>query len=268
MVTNTDDSGPGSLRQAILDANSNPGKDFIHFDVPDIWMATIRPLSELPAISEEVEINGFSQPGSRMNSNPAGTGFNTSLQIVLDGVNAGPGAEGLIIAADGCTVSGIVITRFTYSGIALTADNNLVRECFIGTDSTGYQYQDNGNDTYGIRIYGANNNEIRSCVISGNGAPGTSPNIAIGGGSSQNNIFGNLIGTDISGTIPTPNTARAIGILESPDNTIGGSTDEERNVLFGGLDLNGASTTGNEILGNYMVRMLAARMRSVQAEVL
>lgn len=35
-VTNTNDIGPGSLRQAILDANASPGTDTIDF----IYMAT------------------------------------------------------------------------------------------------------------------------------------------------------------------------------------------------------------------------------------
>ena len=30
-VVNTSDTGPGSLRQAILDANANPGADLIRF---------------------------------------------------------------------------------------------------------------------------------------------------------------------------------------------------------------------------------------------
>src|SRR5688572_23214049 len=33
-VTNTNDSGAGSLRQAILDANANPGQDMISFNIP------------------------------------------------------------------------------------------------------------------------------------------------------------------------------------------------------------------------------------------
>src|SRR6185295_18383133 len=33
VVTNTDDAGSGSLRQAILDANANPGSDLITFNI-------------------------------------------------------------------------------------------------------------------------------------------------------------------------------------------------------------------------------------------
>ena len=43
-VTNVNDSGPGSLRQAILDANSNGGLDLIHFSI-GTGTRTISPLS-------------------------------------------------------------------------------------------------------------------------------------------------------------------------------------------------------------------------------
>jgi len=46
-VTNTDDTGPGSLRQAILDANAAPGDDEVRFDIPgdSAALKTIKPLS-------------------------------------------------------------------------------------------------------------------------------------------------------------------------------------------------------------------------------
>ena len=42
-VTNTNDTGPGSLRQAILDANAAAGSDTIGFDIPDPGAHTISP---------------------------------------------------------------------------------------------------------------------------------------------------------------------------------------------------------------------------------
>ena len=46
-VTNTDDTGPGSLRQAILDANAAPGLDTIAFNIPGAGVHTITPTSGL-----------------------------------------------------------------------------------------------------------------------------------------------------------------------------------------------------------------------------
>ncbi len=51
-VTSTADSGAGTLRQAILDANANPGADTIAFNIVGSGVQTIVVASALPAISE------------------------------------------------------------------------------------------------------------------------------------------------------------------------------------------------------------------------
>ncbi len=79
LVGNTDDSGPGSLRQAILDSNAAVGAtNTIDFDIAGSGVQTIFPLSSLPAIVNPVLIDGFSQPGY------AGTPL-----IEIDGSQAG-----------------------------------------------------------------------------------------------------------------------------------------------------------------------------------
>ena len=62
MVTNTSDSGPGSLRQAILDANAGPAINNINFDIGS-GPQTIAPLSVLPDITNPVIIDATTQPG-------------------------------------------------------------------------------------------------------------------------------------------------------------------------------------------------------------
>src|SRR5438552_13328016 len=62
-VTNTNDSGAGSLRQAILDANEITGTDTITFNIPGSGVHTISPLSALPTITGAVTIDGTTQPG-------------------------------------------------------------------------------------------------------------------------------------------------------------------------------------------------------------
>lgn len=61
-VTNTNDSGPGSLRQAILDANSNAGNDVIEFNIGGGGPQNISVLSDLPIITGGLTIDGSSQP--------------------------------------------------------------------------------------------------------------------------------------------------------------------------------------------------------------
>src|SRR5271157_2244983 len=113
-VTNNADSGPGSLRQAIIDANAtaNPtsGADTIDFNIPGPGVQTISPVSPLPSITVPVVINGYTQPGAKPNS--LANGDNAVLLIELNGANAPAGTDGLLITAGGSTVEGLVINEF------------------------------------------------------------------------------------------------------------------------------------------------------------
>lgn len=73
-VTNTQSEGSGSLRQAILNANANPGEDYINFDIPEsdpgysavfgVWfinLSIVLPMLEDP---KGVVIDGSTQPGT------------------------------------------------------------------------------------------------------------------------------------------------------------------------------------------------------------
>src|SRR5262245_26474094 len=62
-VINTNDSGVGSLRQAITDANNTAGADAIDFNISGAGVHTITPASQLPFITGQVTIDGTTQPG-------------------------------------------------------------------------------------------------------------------------------------------------------------------------------------------------------------
>ena len=73
-----------------------------------------------------------------------------------------------------------------------------------------------------------------------------------GSDTSDNIVAGNEIGTDISGTLAVAN-AVGVGILNAPDNMIGGSISGDGNLISGntyGVYLFGAGTTGTIIAGN------------------
>ena len=136
-VTNTNDSGLGSLRQAILDANANPGSDLIGFNIVGTGPHTIQPTSALPTITDPVVIDGYTQTGASENTNPTGSGLNTVLKIELDGILAG-NAHGLVITAGNSIVRGMVIGRFQNAGIIIAGNgDNVVEGTFIGTDTSG-----------------------------------------------------------------------------------------------------------------------------------
>src|ERR1700682_849666 len=102
-VSNTNDSGPGSLRQAILNANANSGLDTIAFAIGS-GLQTIAPLSPLPAITDPVIVDGTTTPG-----------YAGAPLIELSGANAGTGVDGLEIMAGGSTILALVINRFQAS---------------------------------------------------------------------------------------------------------------------------------------------------------
>jgi hypothetical protein len=83
IVTNTNDSGAGSFRQALLDANAAAGPDTIVFSIPGAGVHTIALTSVLPLITGPVAIDGYTQPGSNVNTNPMNAGINAVLNIEL-----------------------------------------------------------------------------------------------------------------------------------------------------------------------------------------
>lgn len=68
-VTNTNDSGSGSLRQAITDANADAVADTIAFNIPG-GVRTISLASPLPGLTQSATIDGYTQSGSSPNTNP------------------------------------------------------------------------------------------------------------------------------------------------------------------------------------------------------
>jgi parallel beta-helix repeat protein len=114
-VTHTDDSGAGSLRQAILNANDQPGRQHITFAItasPDAdGRQVILVESPLPAITDAVEIDGRSQPGHASDGGPVVEISGASLSPNCAGVESGsyrdsPGLDIVRIDATGTDASG------------------------------------------------------------------------------------------------------------------------------------------------------------------
>ena len=258
VVTNTNDAGPGSLRQAILDANAAPnsgGPDLISFAIGGAGPHTIIPASGLPPITDPVVINGFTQPGSSPNTNAIGA-LNTGLRIELNGASAGS-TNGLTIAAGGSTIRGLAINRFSQLGISLqSVGGNLVEGNFIGTDVTGTARLPNGGS--GVYIESPNNmiggtTPAARNLLSGNNFHGVE---IVGGPATGNQIKGNLIGTNATGTAAlSPGSPAGVFTRAGAGNTtIGGTTAADRNIISG----NGFSgvwledSPGNIVQGNYI----------------
>ena len=334
-VTDTSDSASdtGSLRYAIENAQNG---DAIDFDIPTTdpgydpttssW--TIEPSSPLPAITNSIFIDGFSQPG-----------YSGTPVITLSGSDAG-NASGLTISGSGVTVRGLDITGFSqgagilisgsgatgnwvygnylgtdptgaladsndagveidggasgnligtngdgvddaaerniisgnlYAGVWITdagTEQNVVAGNYIGTNATGTAAVANGdygvllaagtsNNWVGVNAVSGSRNADQGNVISGNTDWGVYVTA-----SNSNDLAGNLIGTDASGSTAIPNDAGVIIDTGASSNLVGtsgqdGAIDDplERNVIsgnsVGGIEVIHASL-GNVIAGNYI----------------
>jgi parallel beta-helix repeat protein len=235
-VTNTDDSGDGSLRKAITEANAVAGLDTIDFDIPGSGVHTIEVPTALPTVTSPVVIDGTTQPG-----------YAGAPLIELHGANT----NGLHITAGSSTVRGLVLNGFSQVMLLQTGGGNVIEGCYIGTDKTGTLAPFPAG--HGIRILDSDGNVIGGSspssrnLISGTG---TAVNVESSDGAV---IQGNLIGTDVTGTVALGNSG-GISLSSSNDATIGGSEPGERNVISAnrgaGIAMNTGS--GHVIRGNYI----------------
>ena len=258
LVTNTADSGLGSLRQAILDADGSPGST-IDFSIGS-GAQTISPHSVLPDLTGTTTIDGTSQPG-----------YVTGTPLIqIDGSLAGGNVNGLILdpGAGGSMIRGLIISDFTGNdyGLFVNCSNTTIQGNWIGTNAAGTAAAANGG---GITLQNANNDLIgtngdgvndaaEQNVISGN----TSDGIFIFQ-SNSNTVAGNYIGTNAAGTVAVGNGSVGVQIAAggstSNNNIIGtnGSNDaynaDEKNVISansgGGVSSDGANTV---VAGNWI----------------
>jgi parallel beta-helix repeat protein len=168
----------------------------------------------------------------------------------------GNGFDGINVTGQNNTVGGDtasdrnVISGNGSDGVSTSAYNT-VSGNYIGTDANGTQ--DLGNDRYGVDIIGDQNTiggdtAGERNVISGN------PSGVVSYAGNNNTISGNYIGTDASGTEALGNSGDGVHI-RGRNNTVGGDTDGERNIISGnydGVTILFSGATGNTISGNYI----------------
>lgn len=245
-VTNTNNHGAGSLRQAMLDANATPGRDIIIFNIPGNGVHIINLLTGLPAITDPVAISAtgeseFGIPTVELN----GSGTNSAI--------------GLLIEAGNTTISGLAIGGFSIGIAVFDCDNNIIEGNHIGLDWSGTESRPN---SQGILLLNSSHNLIGGVspssrnVISSNHFDG----IQIVG--NNNLVQGNWIGPNTAGRIGFGNGGAGVSIGELPffpptmaishNNLIGGTTPLAGNVIAynNGPGVFVASETGNTIRRN------------------
>ncbi|HYO09768.1 MAG TPA: hypothetical protein VER17_12420 [Tepidisphaeraceae bacterium] len=242
-VTNTNDSGAGSLRQAILDANKTTAADTINFKIGS-GSKTIAPKSKLPGVEQTATIDATTQPG-----------FSGKPLIEISGAGAGS-SDGLKLIGSGITVKGLIINRFKGSGIFVYNKGGAkITGNWIGVDSSGTG--DAGNGAHGIIVQSPNNTiggttAAERNVISGNTKAGV---FLYNGSAHHNKIQGNYCGTDYTGSKAIANH-NGVQINGGADNLVGGTTAGARNVCSGnihdGVLIVSYGSKNNTVQGNYL----------------
>jgi titin len=252
-VNATTDPGDGNcnaanctLREAIIAANANGAtNDTIRFDIPGAGPHVITLAAALQPISQPVDIDGLTQPGSDCSSLPY------DLRVVLNGSGLGAGAKGLELAASNSRIRGLVIQRFSSHGVVVTGDDNDLSCNYVGINSAGTN--DLGNGGIGIYLNQASNTLIRGNVVSGNGSYG----MYISG--PDNELVVNRVGLNAAGTAAIPNDEEGILIQDGLRTIVGqGGTGSPslwptalQNVISGnkGYGISVAGNSQNTVIG-------------------
>lgn len=248
-VTNLNDSGAGSLRQAILDANLNPGADVISFGVT----GSINLLSALPDIIDTLTIDGTTAPG--FNGSPlVAINFNNNSGLKFTSFNNN--------SATGSQILGLAVINSSTNGITVEVDNITIQGNYIGLDLDGQTTRGNQGD--GIFLGNQTSQHLIGTTSSASGqfqlSNVISGNLGNGirlAGSSNNRISMNYIGTDVTGQIKLGNGLNGILITQgSSNNLIGGFETGGNNPVDAGPFGDGAPVKfvvppqGNLISGN------------------
>lgn len=271
-VTNLNDSGAGSLRQAILDANANSGADTINVNATT--PGTIDLATPLPAVTDTVAIINVNTGSGRIELNGLAT------------QSAGDASIGFDIQAPNCEIWGFTINRFGEAGIRVgpnaagtsNGSGTIIHQNFIGTniDGSTVKCPDDthlcGNLNRGVWIDGATGVQVgvggfggHSNTISGNFGRGISVNNKVIGVNVFNGsaiIKNNYIGT--SNSFPTTNadignSQDGILLAGVSNCEIGGINPNDRNFILGNngngisiiADVNFAASN-NTVKGNYI----------------
>lgn len=240
-VTNTDDDGPGSLRQAIFAAGANLGGTIV-FAIPGSGPFTIAVRRPLPDLLDPVTIDATTQPG-----------YTGAPIVEIDNTSA-PNGAGLKIGTANVVIRGLSITNADGSAVAMfEGDGSFVEGCYLGLDpdgAPGPNGQDGVSVDFSANVTVGGTSASARNVVSGNASCG----VRVGTGSSDVRVVGNYIGLDPTGRVAVANVGDGVDVSEAVATTVGGPTASERNVISGngalGVGIFDSDAAGTVVQGN------------------
>lgn len=254
-VTGTGDTvavdGSVTLREAITSINGAANvnadvvavgaygtSDTIAFNIAGAGPHTILVgATALPPIVRTVVIDGYTEPGSSVNT--LDVGDDAVLNIVLQGTTAGIHGFDVRAGGEDTVIRGFVMQRHFFA-FQIAANGVAVTGNFIGTDRAGTSSDATTANNLGVNIQNGNFGAVviggsipaDRNIISGNGA-GIIINSQL-----PNRVWGNYIGVDATGTADLGNAGVGIAI-----GTLGVT-------LIGGGSIGGPTTVAGQGLGN------------------
>ncbi len=246
VVTNASDGGTGSLRQAILNANSDPNFSIIRFAIPGQFGALLSPQSPYPDILAPVRIDGFTQSGAQANSSQ----WSNNAQYRIDIAGGGTVSYAFRVptnapAGSRLELRGMRIGGFTNAVLLQSGSGHIVSGNHFGKfNDTVLGGSDNVNAIYvnstadNVDIGGFDPSARNSIAGDEDPPAGNGYGIYIGGNGDGHVIAGNLIGT-----FPNGNSAHG--------HRVGIRIDSDLNVVMSNVisgNVNGMQIYGSDNL--------------------
>lgn len=195
--------------------------------------------------------------GNKIGVNAAGTtqlGTQTTgiwvFNSTVDGTIIGTDGDGTSDALEGNQIAG------NQSNIISSGTGTIVAGNRVGSNSDGTAVIPGSN--YGVVVTGSNSRVgYQTLAVESNIIVGANYGVSIGNATASNNVVaGNHIGVLADGVTAGPNTTGVIISTGGHDNTIGGTTAADRNIISGntsdGIQITGAGTSNNTVAGNYV----------------
>lgn len=224
VVRADDDTGIGTLRWALNQANADPNYSVIRFNIPGACPRVIAPASELPLVQSPIGIDGYSQPGSQANTTALGKATNATICVSLSGFNGLQYGLRLPQSA-GSTgqlgVSGMTFSFFSQAAVALEAGigSSIVGNEFLASPigvfvrGSAEQSAIGGAEPWQVNLFGPG---LRDYAV------------ALNWPSTRTRVQNNLIGVAASGNAATGGNGVGVGISSHDnsivDNAISGTT--------------------------------------------
>jgi CSLREA domain-containing protein len=252
-----------TLRAALMEANWATQAVTVNFNIAGSGTKTIQIGSRLPTltIKSGVTINGYSQPGSSVNTSTVVS--NAQIKIEIRG-NGPTSFDGLVFqGTSNNVVRGISIYNFINQIMVtgLTADNNRIVGNIVCTNAAATVQSAVSGKQIGIVLQkGASGNKVGTPapadrnVVSGCGNRGIvlsfQPTV-------NNTIQNNIVGLTPNGAAARPNRSNAVDINYTDHNLVGGDGPGMANIISGNggsavEDSHGKGNHDNQIVGNLL----------------